>query len=835
MNNAPAAVGTSPFSNLDIWCDWTGDPNDAVDVSIAIEAWCTPNIRLPVFNIHSPYMIGGPTFSIVPKNNPKSESKRTDADTGARADGASDTTRPFTDSPVTPTHPAKQKGKGKGKKAESDSKSSSKFDRLFDRDGDSGAFSGAESLILSPELPELTKPVDIGVLYTQANTSLSDFLTPSKLPNSRKRTAKAASLPDSIPDEDRDVRYDGDGDGHRPVKPERASPRPSVPSVDVFVAQVPSDNSYNSSPSRLPRPIRIPRQASLDDIGVLPENVPLPTDSAPVSAAEFRRHEGGAPFQRRPWFWDEVLPREDAPEEDAQQDDEEGVFDAWASLGPHDKDYSTRTPLADEKEQKLDAFSTIVSPGNSSRFGGKQDSAVTYGSDGSSGHEDGDAYGVPLARLFTPRISPVPDSNAGAQLIIIGNLLYVQTSLTLSPAIYQLSVTVSLQVRQGQKDWWEVVLTGLPRLRPDEYGYLYFRTPLGQGIEFRTTGFKRNKVAENYLIAQFMVTQRLVVPFRVCDAQFYGFLKDFKVNHLIQSEVKENDIDPLSYIVSYRAMCSIELIQRDFWAEKCSFNLYIHGGPDGVYTGTLLPDQTSLQTIKLDTCTDMCVGNCQVRVTCPRSCLSMFMLAWETSLPYHAAVSWTPQIKTTSLANEAEMKLQLEFAQIKPESSEVEEVEEANPVIQDVVPHREPVVRFVEHKKPNSSRIVQGLWVIWDITSFIFQLIVIMASLTIIYSCSLRKSPGFLSPISGGYTLHCLHQRSFPDIPAASVNFAPQEWPVMETLQVEDFKTEFIESETVDSKTVQPEPTQTKTGPTISSLLSMRDRVDYLLGWRGPI
>jgi hypothetical protein len=35
MDYAP--VSASPFSNLDIWCNWTGNPNDAVDVSIALE------------------------------------------------------------------------------------------------------------------------------------------------------------------------------------------------------------------------------------------------------------------------------------------------------------------------------------------------------------------------------------------------------------------------------------------------------------------------------------------------------------------------------------------------------------------------------------------------------------------------------------------------------------------------------------------------------------------------------------------------------------------------------------------------------------------------------
>jgi hypothetical protein len=742
-------------------------------------------------------MVGGPTFGILPKNNPKSHNKHTDADS----------TQPFEERPVTPTRPSK--------------KAATKHDALFE--GDSDPSSDAESIIINPESPEeqLIHPVDISVLYTQANVSLSEFSPPSKSPNPRKRTAKAASLPDSIPDSDRGSQYDADGLAVTSVKPMLAPLEP--------LAKVPSNNSYNSCVSHRSLPIRITRPASLDETDILPENVPLPSDSAPVSAAEYRRYEPSGKFCKRGLLGG-------APEEDAHEDEDEeakGLFDAWASLGTHDKGYSKCTPQTDEKEQQnLDAFSTTVSPGNSSRFGGgKQDSLFAYESDSSSSiHDDEDIYGVPLARLFTPRHSPAPDSNAGAQLIIIEDTLYVQTSPTILPATYQLSISVSIQVKQGSKDWWELALAGLPRLRPDEYGYLYFLTPRGQGMEFRTTVFKRSKVVDNCLIAQFLVSPRFVIPFRTCDAQFYGFLKDFKVNQLIQFEVKEDDNDPLCYVVKYRALCSIELIQRDFWAEKCSFYLYVHGGPDGEYTSNLKSNATGFQTIKLDPRPNTGFNNSQVLITCSRSNLSMFVLAWEVRLPYHAAVSWMPQIKTTSEVSEAEMKLRLEYAQAEPESDEV--VEAKTVEVQKGVSQRESVVTFVEPNKPH--RAVQGLWTLWAIVSFLFQLITILASFTIIYSCTWRNGAGFLSQLNGDFSLVCPHLVSVNDMPVVTVNFT-EEWPVTETFQLEDFEPEPVESETVQPETVQPEPVQSKIQPAIFTPLSLRDRIDYLLGWRGPI
>jgi hypothetical protein len=761
-------------------------------------------------------MVGGPTFGILPKNKPKSHNKHTDADS----------TQPFEECPVTPTRPNK--------------KAATKHDALSE--GDSDPSSDAESIIINPESPEeqLIHPVDISVLYTQANVSLSEFSTPSKSPNPRKRTAKAASLPDSIPDSDRGGQYDDDGLTVTSVKPMLAPLEP--------LAKVPSNNSYNSCVSHRSLPIRITRPASLDETDILPENVPLPSDSAPVSAAEYRRYEPNGKFCKRVLLGGapgDDLP-EDAPKEDAHEDEDEeakSLFDAWTSLGTHDKGYSKFTPQTDEKEQqKLDAFSTTVSPGNSSRFGGgKQDSLFPYESDSSSSiPDDGDIYGVPLARLFTPRHSPAPDSNAGAQLIIIEDTLYLQTSPTILPATYQLSISVSIQVKQGSKDWWELALAGLPRLRPDEYGYLYFLTPPGQGMEFRTTVFKRSKVVDNCLIAQFMVSPRFVIPFRTCDAQFYGFLKDFKVNQLIQFEVKEDDNDPLCYVVKYRALCSIELIQRDFWAEKCSFYLYVHGGPDGEYTSNLQSNATGFQTIKLDPRPNTGFSNSQVLITCSRSNLSMFVLAWEVRLPYHAAVSWMPQIKTTSEVSEAEMKLRLEYAQAEPESDEVVAAKTVD--VQKGVPQRESVVTFVEPNKPH--RVVQGLWTLWAIVSFLFQLITILASFTIIYSCSWRNGAGFLSQLNGGYSLVCPHLVSVNNMPVVTVNFT-EEWPVTETFQLEDFESEpvesepveseTVESETVQPETVQPEPVQSEIQPAIFTPLSLRDRIDYLLGWRGPI
>jgi hypothetical protein len=126
----------------------------------------------------------------------------------------------------------------------------------------------------------------------------------------------------------------------------------------------------------------------------------------------------------------------------------------------------------------------------------------------------------------------------------------------------------------------------------------------------------------------------------------------------------------------------------------------------------------------------------------------------------------------------------------------------------------------------------------------LFQLITILASFTIIYSCTWRNGAGFLSQLNGDFSLVCPHLVSVNDMPVVTVNFT-EEWPVTETFQLEDFEPEPVESETVQPETVQPEtvqpetvqpePVQSKIQPAIFTPLSLRDRIDYLLGWRGPI
>jgi hypothetical protein len=103
----------------------------------------------------------------------------------------------------------------------------------------------------------------------------------------------------------------------------------------------------------------------------------------------------------------------------------------------------------------------------------------------------------------------------------------------------------------------------------------------------------------------------------------------------------------------------------------------------------------------------------------------------------------------------------------------------------------------------------------------------------------LRKRAGFLSKFDGGYCLVCPQTVSAVyHIPA--VNFTHEEWSTKETFQLEVFEPEQVGPETippkpVQSETIQPESVQPDSQPTIIAPLSLRDRVDYILGWRGPM
>lgn len=100
-------------------------------------------------------------------------------------------------------------------------------------------------------------------------------------------------------------------------------------------------------------------------------------------------------------------------------------------------------------------------------------------------------------------------------------------------------------------------------------------------------------------------------------------------------------------MITYTAMCSLRLHNRCFWAEKCCFFLRLDGGPDCRFHCRLDPQETGLQMINLEN-KGIPVGVSYLQVICSPRDLDMFGVTWRVKLSGQRAINWLPRIYPVS-------------------------------------------------------------------------------------------------------------------------------------------------------------------------------------------
>lgn len=263
-----------------------------------------------------------------------------------------------------------------------------------------------------------------------------------------------------------------------------------------------------------------------------------------------------------------------------------------------------------------------------------------------SGQSSKDISSEVIKTPSSPSISPygtqaVPVESARPSLYIQENVFQIQCSGSITPGKYRVTIFFLLNLATGAaRGWKELIIPGLPRLRSDDCGYLYFWTPPGMGMEFRTSQMKRYSLTECCLMGQIKILPTISVPLRPCDGKFFGWLKDFQVKQTIS-------ITTVSRIglSRYDAVCSINLVQRDFWAEECGFTLFVHGGPDGTFSGHL-SELGTFYYLHLKA-PDSRKGISEVQIICHPSNLKKFVLSWEVGGPYEKCLAWIPYVSGT--------------------------------------------------------------------------------------------------------------------------------------------------------------------------------------------
>lgn len=235
------------------------------------------------------------------------------------------------------------------------------------------------------------------------------------------------------------------------------------------------------------------------------------------------------------------------------------------------------------------------------------------------------------------------------EIVISDGLLLFRSPRNAKPAKYRIAVTASIALSvKRSKGWQDLIVPGLPKVSPDEGGFFLFQIPEDMGMEFRTTNLHRYKMVEDCFCAEFINPGDLVVPLRICDPMYYGVVKNFTVDQEIRADhaITQNgrDGNATSISVRYHAVCSLQIHNLCFWSAKCSFFIYVDGGPQGSFTSQLEPTKEGLKVIYLDTDRDHPPGVSRIQVFCSPSDLERFGVSWQVNLGGEMSSIWLPRI-----------------------------------------------------------------------------------------------------------------------------------------------------------------------------------------------
>ncbi|KAJ5880283.1 uncharacterized protein N7473_011336 [Penicillium subrubescens] len=622
--------------NLAVWCNWSSEPVDTVVVAFNVEVWCAPNSEIPVLDT-SQGVTSVDFADITPYVNLEDLEwfyvLRQDwegmSDLGSVPEvGSGLAAEQQAQGPVTPE---KQSGP-----------------LTFEQDTSHATLYPGHS---TGQTGPLT-PSDTGSVLRNGHTpdgSSPGSRTLELFKASFLRTATVASLPDSVTDDERP--YGGEKLGEKAraqlkQRKESAVSSTSIPSSFTSIPQTSSTSKHKRERSLIPRPVSVMSQARPD-----PTKIPLPTDSVPVLDVELRRFENS------------VSPGEKNSPVDHVQVEHVSLAEAVSG--------DTMTPLVSPSIRTSPNVSNCYAS-KALQTGPDVEKLSTVASAGSpcdmdlmSESVDASFGGIPTQGTFFVQPPTPPHTIVRPRLVHTNQLFQVQCPSDIKPAWYKVVVDFEIRLQtRGPRGWYELVVPGLPHLNKFDHGLFSLPMPENLGLELRTMHFISHEMFKNRLVAQFRpCNSELVIPLRPFDFHFSGFLRDFIINQTIRSKVTADKHDSSSCIVEYTAICSLDLIQRTFWAEQCGFYVYIHNGPAGDYTGHLEDPQpeTKFKTIQLTSNPGSEVGMARLLVLCTPSDLDMFVIKWEMRLPLAEAGNWMPRITALPEGYEAEEALQSRY------------------------------------------------------------------------------------------------------------------------------------------------------------------------------
>ncbi|KAL4950129.1 hypothetical protein BDW69DRAFT_202352 [Aspergillus filifer] len=469
----------------------------------------------------------------------------------------------------------------------------------------------------------------------------------------------------------------------------------------------------------------------------------------------------------------------------------------------------------------------------------------------------------------------LPASSDQPELRTIHGLVTITNSQRVQPATFKVTVTAALSMMYpDEKGWTELGVLGIPKTRNSKPGFLYFLMPEDRGLEVQTTAVGRITLVENCLMADFASNGDLMIPLCPCDRKCYGMVSGFTVDHeiicqntVIPAAIGSQAVQPTMQMVCH-ASCSVMLDNRFLWADKCIVDLYLDGGPEGCYECDVTSQKNAMKKIYITAKEGTRVGFSRLRIACSPQDLDRFHVRWALDVPGVRATYWAPRIYSTLTSPETSMKQHrhdLLQAMNDPSylcsASEAIEVEinsnsMPDPVYDPIEPVTVPVDEAPEdiYSQPalTQSRISRIKQLVQqklpscdeDLPSFLYGLL-ITGSVCFAFLWLGGVMPAKFSDA----TIQNLVQVPEPPIPPLSSHYtegpqnnqeyADQGFSIGRPSILDKYRATYTDEEVKAFVDNDEEQSSMRIGKNneerTASSIPIRDRIDYWLGWTGPL
>lgn len=230
-------------------------------------------------------------------------------------------------------------------------------------------------------------------------------------------------------------------------------------------------------------------------------------------------------------------------------------------------------------------------------------------------------------------------------------LVFLKNPERVRPSTFKVSMTIAIYLTlQNNNGWNDFEIPGIPKTGPGRIGVLLFLMPDDHGLEIRTTNVNRATFVENCLVAEFANSGSLVLPLRRCDREYCGNIADFTVDQeivshtIVKTSTASDGSDKSVIQMRCHAVCFIALYNRCFWSNRCTIFLYVDGGPNGCFECDVTSQKHAMKKILIEANENAPMGVSRIQVTCSPTSMNTLYVKWKMEFPGQRAAYWVPRI-----------------------------------------------------------------------------------------------------------------------------------------------------------------------------------------------